>query len=75
MRAAHTGLQAESLNNDATQKLDRANNLLLDLQAEVAAAHRRTFDLERLPPRVAELEFKLRTAGMSVNQWAARFVP
>ena len=61
LRAAHSALQAESMNNDAALKLERANNLLLDLQAEVAAAHRRTYELERLPAVVAELESKLRT--------------
>jgi len=61
MRTAHSSLRAESSSGDAALKLERANNLLLDLQAEVAAAHRRTFDLERLPALVAELEYKLRT--------------
>jgi len=60
MCTAHSSLQVEAMSGDAAIKLERANNLLLDLQAEVAASHRRTFELERLPAIVAELEYKLR---------------
>ena len=60
MRTAFSAQQAEAQGNDSAAKLDRANNLLINMQAEVAAAHRRTLDLERLPAVVAELESKLR---------------
>ena len=59
MKGAYSALQQESLSNEGAemqQKLQRANSLLVDLQAEVAAATRRTLELERLPPALAELE-------------------
>jgi uncharacterized coiled-coil protein SlyX len=68
MRTAFSALQAEALGNDSAVKLERANNLLIDMQAEVAAAHRRTLDLERLPATVAELEAKLRTLELRTTE-------
>ena len=56
MKGAYSALQSENLGGEGAEKLQRANNLLVDLQAEVAAATRRTMELERLPPALAEQE-------------------
>lgn len=63
LKAAYSQLQsdAEANNSRSLEKqLNLANDKLIELQAELAGAARKTLELERLPPQLAESEEKVR---------------
>ena len=65
LKAAYHSLESETISNDgsgaqAEKRLKIVGEMVLDLQAELAGAVRRSMELEKLPAIIAELELKLR---------------